>query len=471
MKKILNFFIAVAVLFAVTGCTNALVEKTDVENNTYDVAGDLKDNVTKGSSFAPLSLSTNSLVRTVTNSDGITTLTTAFEFDAAIDESTVDGIKFFALDDAATDDDPYIETPIALTTKVIGNVVYITFSYDSATLKGLKVVIDSTRLASVNGQKLNEDGDAIQGEAGDDDYVEYQDFKLTTGREKKGPQTLYKSQNFSVNADNMWEDKYVLDTLDNLKEMFDARIKMQAYDDNAKAWKDVAITTKWEEDTVNKQSKYTLVYNEPAEDVIMRTLLLDVQNIKTTTKYDGYEKRWTLDNETTSEELDSPGVWNPATHNYATVSDLQITAYSTCGSGDTYQYINTIQFQMGTDLYGADLSKLHFVDSNQNEYSIGEYDVVKKSYSAGYEPTDPAGNVYDEYITYVLKTPICINETGVSLYAYCEPDMSFTYFDGINPDVKVAGYTSVKARLNPVTKGWKMITITINQNGISPINY
>lgn len=469
MKKVLNILTASAMALAFVGCSNVFVDNNTASDSAYDYTAAYVDQNTNTYTNGT-AMTVSGPVVTRTSNDTTTFMTLDFTFNMAVNPETATAISLYALSDAADDKTPYTETAMAPEYKVVDNHVYLNFSYVTKDFKGGKYYIDSTKLASVNGVKLNSDGDRFFGEAGDDDIFYY--FGATAkGREKNGPQTLSGVFSDVTKKANTCEMTLNLATADDMTAVFASRVKLQKYDLASKAWVDFQFTTT--NKTISKEagsesSQITFTWDLPYEDTITRAILTDIQGIATTTLYDGYAKRWTLDNAVTASELDAARIWTYSAEKRKTIAaaNMNITLYK------YDNVIKAVQIDYTGATYGADLSKIKFVDEGFNTVAINlaDAEVINKKYDNDGKD-NKIGTTTETYVpsaTYLLKTPVYV-KTAVS--AYADPTMTFVELDNTGKKVtKIAGYnlSSAETRVNPVVNAWRTLNCTTTTN---PINY
>lgn len=471
MKKVLNILTASAMALAFVGCSNVFVDNNTASDSAYDYTAAYVDQNTNTYTNGT-AMTVSGPVVTRTSNATTTFMTLDFTFDMAVNPETATAISLYALSDAADDKTPYTETAMAPEYKVVDNHVYLNFSYVTKDFKGGKYYIDSTKLASVNGVKLNSDNDRFFGEAGDDDIFDY--FGATAkGRRKNRPQTLSGVFSSATQKDaNTCEMTLNLATADDMTAVFASRVKLQKYDLASKAWVDFQFTTT--NKTISKEagfesSQITFEWALPKEDTITRAILTDIQGIATTTLYDGYAKRWTLNNAETASELAAASIEPYSADKRKTIAAANMNI-------KLYKYDNVIkavQIDYSAPTYGTDeLSKIKFVDAGFNTVAINlaDAEVINKKYDNDGKD-NKIGTTTETYVpsaTYLLKTPVYVKTT---VSAYADPTMTFVETDIAGKKLtKIAGYdlSSAETRVNPVVNAWRTLNCTTTS---TPINY
>ncbi len=466
MKKIYAIFAATAALLALTGCTNAVVQKNSAEvgwtaeqyenrikelespNGKVTASGHTRD-LFKIDSANIYSTSTDGKSRTV-----------KLTFSKDVDPNTVSGIKLLKLTNAPSADQLRVETPVPYTvTNIIRKEVYITF--DPSTFGEALLEIDPTVLASVSGQKIDTDGDGVEGEAEDDVSLKYAtwgtDGSSPIGMGKKSPPNnkLASPTVLPYNEIN----GTIRMTFNTCEDVFRSNIKIQYLSNGA--WTDANVTSAFTKEApalangYNGKSEATFTINPKfAPKTSYRVLLTNKKSIKTANKYFGYIRKLETDNfandfaglnfgfigtRTTAEYRAAHAFDNPVAvttvidgRDYLTSFTVQLTAKGSL-DGTTKLAAN---FCGVTDV----LSKLLFKDGGANALSIGELIAQPVESSK----TGPAGHEYYATIKYILKTPVYVNDNA-NMKVYVDPALQLNYADGTSISL---GFNKNKAEVD-----------------------
>ena len=474
MKKIYTIFAATAALLALAGCTNAIVQKNSAEvgwtaeqyENRIKELDSPNGNVTAAGHTRALFKMAGANIHS-TSTDG-KSKTVKLTFSKDVDPNTVSGIKIYKTSDTADTTNTvmmYTETPISYTAQVIKYDVYVTF--DPSTFRTALLEIDPTVLASVSGQKIDTDGDGVEGEADDDVYVSYYysaisgtDMSLPAspaGRDKRIP--VYNKLASPTVLPYDETDGTIRMTFDTCEDVFRSNIKFQYLSNGA--WTDANVTSAFTKEDpalangLNGKSEATFTINPKfAPKTSYRVLLANRKSIKTVNKYRGYIRKLETDNfandfvvlgvgfigtYATAEYKKAHAADNPVDvttdsnfNGYLTSFTVQLTAKGSL-DGTTKPAAN---FCGVTDV----LSKLLFKDGGANALSIGELIAQPVESSK----TGPAGHEYYSKIKYVLKTPVYVNNNA-NMKVYVDPTLQLNYFDGTSVTSISLGFDKAKA--------------------------
>lgn len=451
MKKIYAIFAAAVALSALAGCTNVLVQKNSGEvgwtAGQYEKR--MKELDSPNGDVQADSYTRVSFKKTADSVYGTptpTSKTVKLTFSKDVDPNTVSGIKLLKLTNAPAPDQLYVETPIS-TTQVIKNDVYVTF--DPSTFGKALLEIDPTVFASVSGQKIDTDGDGVEGEADDDVYLDYYTIVGTdpslaspTGLGKLSPPNNELASPTVLPYDET--DGTIKMTFDTCEDVFRSNIKIQYLSNGA--WKDANVTPGdlIKEDPapgngLKGKSEATFTINPKfAPKTSYRVLLTNRRSIKTVNKYRGYIRKLETDNFADDFAVLDTGFIgtyaDPAyTADHAAANPVLVT--TTFNSND-YLTSFTVQLtakgsldggKLAADFCGVTdvLSKLLFKDGGNNALSIGEL----IAQPVGSQTTSPGGHKYYATIKYVLKTPVYVNRK-TSMKVYVDPTLQLNYDDG-----------------------------------------
>lgn len=470
MKKIYTIFAAAAALSALAGCTNVLVQKNSGEvgwtAGQYEKRMKELDspngNVTAtGHTRTPFKKTTDSVYGTPTP----TSKTVKLTFSKDVDPNTIRGIKLLKLTDAPSADQLYVETPISYTAQVIKNDVYVTF--DPSTFRTALLEIDPAVLASVSGQKIDTDGDGVEGEADDDVYLDYyaisgSDMSLPLSPAGLGKITPRNNKLASPTVLPYDEtDGTIKMTFDTCEDVFRSNIKIQYLSNGA--WKDANVTSGdlIKEDpapanSLKGKSEATFTINPKfAPKTSYRVLLANRKSIKTVNKYRGYIRKLETDNFAKDfDVLVAPkfiGTYATAEYRAAHAADNPVAVTTVIDARDyltSFTVALTAEGSLdGTTKLAANfcgvtsvLSKLLFKDGGNKALSIGE--LIEQPVESS--KTGPAGHEYYATIKYVLKTPVYVNDNA-NMKVYVDPNLQLNYFDGGAETSIPLGFDKAKA--------------------------
>lgn len=473
MKKIYTIFAATAALLALAGCTNAIVQKNSAEvgwtaeqyeNRIKELESPNGNVAATGHTRAPFKKTAGAIYATSTDGKSRTVKLT---FSKDVDPNTVSGIKIYKTSDTADTTNTvlmYTETPISYTAQVIKNEVYVTF--DPSTFRTALLEIDPAVFASVSGQKIDTDGDGVEGEADDDAYLDYptnwgSDMSLPlspAGLDKMIP--VYNELASPTVLPYDETDGTMRMTFDTCEDVFRSNIKIQYLSNGA--WTDANVTSAFTKvadpasaNNLKGKSEATFTINPKfAPKTYYRVLLTNRRSIKTVNKYRGYIRKLETDNFAndfvvlgtgfigtygTAEYKKAHAAGNPVAvttvidgRDYLTSFTVQLTAKGSL-DGTTKPAAN---FCGVTDV----LSKLLFKDGGANALSIGELIAQPVESSK----TGPAGHEYYSKIKYVLKTPVYVNNNA-NMKVYVDPTLQLNYFDGTSVTSISLGFDKAKA--------------------------
>ena len=474
MKKIYTIFAATAALLALAGCTNAIVQKNSAEvgwtaeqyENRIKELDSPNGNVTGVATEFPLTYYTRKTFKMdsanidSTSTDG-KSRTVLLTFSKDVDPNTVSGIKLLKLTNAPSADQLYVETPVPYTvTKIIRKEVYITF--DPSTFGEALLEIDPTVLTSVSGQKIDTDGDGVEGEAEDDVFLQYEtlgtDGLTPTGTGKKSPSTNTLTPPTVLPYDET--DGTMRMTFDTCEDVFRSNIKIQYLSNGA--WTDANVTSAFtKEDPAlgngfKGKSEATFTINPKfAPKTYYRVLLANRKSIKTVNKYHGYIRKLETDNFANDFAVFGPrfiGTYSTAEYKKAHAADNPVAVTTTEIDARDYLTSFTVELTAKGSLDGTTkpvanfcgvtdvLSKLLFKDGGANALSIGEL-IAQPDESS---KTGPAGHEYYSKIKYVLKTPVYVNDNA-NMKVYVDPTLQLNYFDGTSVTSISLGFDKAKA--------------------------
>lgn len=474
MKKIYAIFAATAALLALAGCTNAIVQKNSAEvgwtaeqyENRIKELDSPNGNVTAaGHTRAPFKMIGANIHSTSTDGKSKTVKLT---FSKDVDPNTVSGIKIYKTSDTADTTNTvmmYTETPISYTAQVIKYDVYVTF--DPSTFRTALLEIDPAVLASVSGQKIDTDGDGVEGEADDDVYLSYYysaisgtDMSLPAspvGRDKRIP--MYNKLASPTVLPYDETDGTMRMTFDTCEDVFRNNIKIQYLSNGA--WTDANFTSAFTKEDpalangLNGKSEATFTINPKfAPKTSYRVLLANRKSIKTVNKYRGYIRKLETDNFANDFAVFGPrfiGTYATAEYKKAHAADnpVDVTTDSNFnGYLTSFTVFLTAKGSLdGTTKLAADfcgvtdvLSKLLFKDGGNNALSIGEL-IAQPDESS---KTGPAGHEYYSKIKYVLKTPVYVNNNA-NMKVYVDPTLQLNYFAGTSVTSISLGFDNAKS--------------------------
>jgi len=473
MKKIYTIFAATAALLALAGCTNAIVQKNSAEvgwtaeqyeNRMRELDSPNGNVAATGHTRAPFKKTAGAIYATSTDGKSRTVKLT---FSKDVDPNTVSGIKIYKTSDTADTTNTvlmYTETPISYTAQVIKNEVYVTF--DPSTFRTALLEIDPAVFASVSGQKIDTDGDGVEGEADDDAYLDYptnwgSDMSLPlspAGLDKMIP--VYNELASPTVLPYDETDGTMRMTFDTCEDVFRGNIKIQYLSNGA--WTDANVISAFTKvadpapaNNLKGKSEAIFTINPKfAPKTSYRVLLANRKSIKTVNKYRGYIRKLETDNFAndfvvlgvgfigtygTAEYKKAHAAGNPVAvttvidgRDYLTSFTVQLTAKGSL-DGTTKPAAN---FCGVTDV----LSKLLFKDGGANALSTGE--LIEQPVESS--KTGPAGHEYYSKVKYVLKTPVYVNNNA-TMKVYVDPTLQLNYFDGTSVTSISLGFDKAKA--------------------------
>ena len=475
MKKIYTIFAATAALLALAGCTNAIVQKNSAEvgwtaeqyENRIKELDSPNGNVTAAGHARALFRMVGANIHS-TSTDG-KSKTVKLTFSKDVDPNTVSGIKLYKTSDTADTTNTvmmYTETPISYTAQVIKYDVYVTF--DPSTFRTALLEIDPAVLASVSGQKIDTDGDGVEGEADDDVYLSYY-YSAISGTDMSLPASpagldkmipVYNKLASPTVLPYDETDGTMRMTFDTCEDVFRSNIKIQYLSNGA--WTDANVTSAFTKvadpapaNNLKGKSEATFTINPKfAPKTSYRVLLANRKSIKTVNKYRGYIRKLETDNFANDfAVLGTSFIGTYATTEYkkAHAADNPV-AVTTVIDGRDYLTSFTVQLTAkgsldGTTKLAADfcgvtdvLSKLLFKDGGANALSIGELIAQPVESSK----TGPAGHEYYSKIKYVLKTPVYVNNNA-NMKVYVDPNLQLNYFDGTSVTSISLGFDNAKS--------------------------
>ena len=406
MKKIYTIFAAAAALSALAGCTNVLVQKNSGEvgwtagqyENRMKELDSPNGNVTAtGYTRAPFKMIGANIHSTSTDGKSKTVKLT---FSKDVDPNTVSGIKIYKTSNTADTTNTvmmYTETPISYTAQVIKYDVYVTF--DPSTFRTALLEIDPAVLASVSGQKIDTDGDGVEGEADDDVYLSYY-YSAISGTDMSLPASpagldkmipVYNKLALPTVFPYDETDGTIKMTFDTCEDVFRSNIKIQYLSNGA--WKDANVTSNFTETDPpapannlkgESEAKFT-IKPKFAHKTYYIVLLTNRRSIKTVNKYLGYIRKLETDNFAKDfDVLDTGfiGTYADSAYTAAHAAANPILVTTTFNSND-YLTSFTVQLtakgsldggKLAADFCGVTdvLSKLLFKDGGNNALSIGE---------------------------------------------------------------------------------------------------
>lgn len=446
MKKILHMTAAImcaAVLL--TSCENTLTP------SEVDVAAALAETVASGNdvttqfeldreeySFSDLK---NSLIK--------------LSFTLPVDSNSVaSGITVSSLSSSTASDVPYAATALTPTYTVVGKDVYIALNLEGK--DSIEVFINAANLLASNGQKLDRDGDYIQGETNDDDIYKYTTAAggyPATGCERNPHVVIAPfAAGFSAAGTGGTDTFTVIIgniTTEDLKTLLDTNIQIQTY--AAKAWTTVTKASSAYDTTTHV---YTCTFASQADGVPIRAYIADRQAIVTSNPIKGFVRKATLDGRLKGYSIvtsttDAPGSTRMLTEDQVfTVPHYTATRTSNTPVEGTYQYMLkelTLSFNSSAfiaNVYGAADPDLEYngidrttftndnvkialyVDSKEYFLPFSSVFFVNKDTariilnSAVYLPSDYSSALLNVYVGPGLKTLAGVNDADAAVAAY-----------------------------------------------------
>jgi hypothetical protein len=341
MKKILHMTAAImcaAVLL--TSCENTLTP------SEVDVAAALAETVASGNDVTtPFNL----VGQPVYNFDDLKNSLITLSFTLPVDSNSVaSGITVSSLSSSTASDVPYAATALTPTYTVVGKDVYIALNLEGK--DSIEVFINAANLLASNGQKLDRDGDYIQGETNDDDIYKYTTLTaaglLLTGCQRNPHEVIvidpFDDAGFSA-AGTGGTDTFTVTigniTTEDLKTLLDTNIQIQTY--AAKAWTTVTKASSAYNTTTHV---YTCTFASQADGVPIRAYIADRQAIVTSNPINGFVRKATLNGRLKGYSIANrttyaPGSTRMLTGQNFTVPEYTATRTSNTPVEDTYQFM------------------------------------------------------------------------------------------------------------------------------------
>ena len=465
MKKIKILPGALGILLVLSGCSNF---NNDVSVEKYDVKEALSQNSENGnSSQTPFKITNITLNSNKVYDDNAYVYDSTLdeeteilvEFNMNLDESSLSGLSVKALVDdktAETTDEEYTKgSAVPFTAELYDSSLYLTLS-----LKGIdkiQLYADSSAVKAENGQKLDMDGDFVQGEALEDDAAKTFSADVPSSSWTYGCEEVLPSENeigFSTSSDtygfyslgfaenssgNITNFQLSLDqTVDeDLSDVLKKTVKIQKYDSSSKKWtdlSDVSVSRTTSALSVYRYYIYAFTFTSQAEGTVLRAYIPDQKAVKTSAKYNGHERYLTVKDNAGAVDLAKTLCYSSAVSSsyydtYAFDQDFLTVSAETDGS-----YITALNFEINTS--NASISALDdgsgyvcgiknleenlaFTDYYGNEIDIGNYTVVE---STPVKCT-VSGETFNSKVQYFLETPI----ENTALFVFAKPDMEIVF--------------------------------------------
>ena len=310
-KRFIYMLTALAAALVTVGCSNAFTGSDFSGNRTAEYASGNRN-------VKPLKVSINSSSFTKNTTDAqLITL----KFELPISSDSLSGITLYSLTGASSAADAYSETLVTPDEIVRDNadpsIVYIKAILDA---DAYEVEVDPSIVTALNGQKLDQDGDCVQGETDDDVACLYTVSATLTGIERNPQGTLSSyifSPSFSKSTSGVVNGFQIVmksingvafsSKVSEIKTLLGQYLKVQEYDAATSTWSDVALSFQLTDtDNVSNAETYTAAFNPSKPYEYVRYVVTDMQNFVTTSRVAGSVLKYTTDAYSGTTYTDTP---------------------------------------------------------------------------------------------------------------------------------------------------------------------
>jgi len=476
MKKILHMTAAImcaAVLL--TSCENTLTP------SEVDVAAALAETVASGNN---VTTKFNLVGEDYSFSDLKNSLIT-LSFNLPVDSNSVaSGITVSSLSSSTASDVPYAATALTPTYTVVGKKVYIALNLEGK--DSIEVFINAANLLASNGQKLDRDGDYIQGETNDDDIYKYYEaaggFPATGCPRKPHEVIALSTAGFSA-AGTGGTDTFTVTigniTTEDLKTLLDTNIQIQTY--AAKAWTTVTKASSAYNTTTHV---YTCTFASQADGVPIRAYIADRQAIVTSNPINGFVRKVTLNGRLKGYSIAKSTTYAPGSTRMLTgYQDFTVEDYTATRTGKTpvegtYQYMLkelTLRFNSSAfiaDVYGAaaeynGIDRTTFTNDNVKIALVIDSEEYFLPFSSVYfENKDTARIVLNSAVYLHSSVPSSVPSSG-TLKVYAGPGLKT--LAGVNAAVAAYSFGKAGENLGQDTEGFYRViqNKTVDFNDLS----